>query len=262
MNFLRSMSKRLSETSMLNIFLLIHTIFGKYSINSDSKVISLLTALYCVFIGVILVHYYLYYGKSLKSLFRNFIFTLPELLLHIILYLCGKNKKYITFYSEIKNIDARIGMPEIPLSTTLWKYFLLRAITFGFLKIVSVFSLIRSVANYFLNIFVLTSNELTCGHRILIMYILNDRVKLLKEKFIKDLKDSLDIEQNSTAIKITKITENLGIYDKLIDAFDDLNIHLQLSVRNGILFYYNKIFSENNTIYDISDIDEYACKCT
>lgn len=78
------------------------------------------------------------------------------------------------------------------------------------------------------------SNNLTYAHRILIMYILNERMKLLKEKSIKDLKESFNMGQNNNAVKITRLHKNLEIYDNLIDAFDGLNLHLQLSVRNEI----------------------------
>lgn len=232
MNFLRSLTKYLSETTTLNIFLVIHTLIGKYSINSDSKVISLFTAIYCVLIGVFLVIFRLRSGKIFRNLFQSSIFNLSEFLLHLVLYLHGKNKKFITFYSDIKNIDAKMDIPETPLVTTSWKYFVLRAIIFSIVKSVIWFHLIRSLVHYYAILFVFISNDITCAHRILIMYILNDRVKLLKEKFIKDLKHSLDIEQNNIAVKITKLNENLQIYDNLIDTFDGLNLHLQLSVRN------------------------------
>lgn len=258
MNLIRSLTKCLSKITALNIFLGIHIFFGKYSVNSYSKVTSLLTALYCMLIGAISVVLRLYYKNTFDKILHGSSFALPEFLIYIILYLYGRNNKFSLFYSRIKNIDVKMGLPEIPLVTTTWKYFALRAIILRILKAVMYFFLIHSLMPYCFTLFIVISNELTYAHRILILYILNDRMKLLKEKFIKDLKDSLCIGQNGMAIKITKLYDNLQIYDNLLDAFDGPNLHLQVSVSKRIFILFISVFPTNITTCFVSDINNNA----
>lgn len=242
MHPLESLKKCLSNSSTLNTFSVIHTLFGKYSIQSNSKLISFLTMMYCVVVGTILVVLRILQGITggkVVSLQVSVILCL-EFLIHIILYLYDKNKKILSYCSEIKNIYTKLGLPENPLVPKAWKYYMLRAIIFKGAILITLYFIITTHGRYFTLVFVTVSNHMTYDYQMLIFYSLFENIKLLKEKFVKDLKDSVDNGQNRIDIKVIKLHKNLEIHENLVDSFDGFGLHLQISVSNKIKIFWLK----------------------